>query len=49
MSKAVVVGDLNVGKTCLINRYVNLKPDKRNDVGMELPVTREAYLSLESV
>lgn len=21
MSKAVVVGDLNVGKTCLINRY----------------------------
>lgn len=25
MSKVVVVGDLNVGKTCLINRYFILK------------------------
>lgn len=25
MSKAVVVGDLNVGKTCLINRCVKLE------------------------
>lgn len=25
MSKAVVVGDLNVGKTCLINRCVGLE------------------------
>lgn len=28
MSKAVVVGDLNVGKTCLINRYMSLNTDR---------------------